>query len=206
MIQEYVVVNAMTSDHHNKLARLLVQKNRPAWQAGYLNLIGGKVEPGEDHEDAAVRELAEETGLIPINIMPVELMGKIVCPDAVIYCYNVWVNEYRPLKPRAGETEKVAWFNWYDLLFDKRLMPNLRVVLPLMQASVHNWTLNVTTNSLGQEHHTVELSLPSSGHTEHVDWLGVTEVLEGKDIINRREHAKPLPTPEPWYRRLWGVG
>lgn len=40
----------------------LIRKNRPAWQAGLLNGIGGRVEPNETPLDAMVREYAEETG------------------------------------------------------------------------------------------------------------------------------------------------
>lgn len=41
----------------------LIRKQRPQWQKGKLNGIGGKVEPDE-HEDAAmVREFQEETGV-----------------------------------------------------------------------------------------------------------------------------------------------
>lgn len=43
---------------------LLVQKNRPEWQAGLWNAIGGKVEDGETLEQANVREFGEETGLL----------------------------------------------------------------------------------------------------------------------------------------------
>jgi 8-oxo-dGTP diphosphatase len=42
---------------------LLIRKNRPAWQAGKLNGIGGKIEPGETPREAARREFREETGL-----------------------------------------------------------------------------------------------------------------------------------------------
>lgn len=41
----------------------LIRKSKPAWQAGLLNAIGGKVEPGEREIDAMVREFAEETGV-----------------------------------------------------------------------------------------------------------------------------------------------
>lgn len=40
---------------------LLIQKNRPDWQAGKLNGIGGHIEPGEYPIDAMVREFREET-------------------------------------------------------------------------------------------------------------------------------------------------
>lgn len=41
---------------------LLIQKNRPDWQAGRLNGIGGKVERNETLSGAMAREFYEETG------------------------------------------------------------------------------------------------------------------------------------------------
>jgi 8-oxo-dGTP diphosphatase len=42
---------------------LLVRKNRPAWQRGKLNGIGGKLESGESYDAAMIREFKEETGI-----------------------------------------------------------------------------------------------------------------------------------------------
>lgn len=41
----------------------LIEKNRPAWQAGKLNGIGGKIEPGETPAQAMRREFREEAGV-----------------------------------------------------------------------------------------------------------------------------------------------
>lgn len=41
----------------------LIRKKRPAWQAGKLNGVGGKVEPGEINSVAMSREFLEETGV-----------------------------------------------------------------------------------------------------------------------------------------------
>lgn len=41
---------------------LLIRKLRPAWQAGRLNGVGGKVEFGESPDEAMAREFREETG------------------------------------------------------------------------------------------------------------------------------------------------
>lgn len=42
---------------------LLIKKNRPEWQRGKYNGIGGKVESGEIAIEAMTRETVEETGL-----------------------------------------------------------------------------------------------------------------------------------------------
>lgn len=39
----------------------LIRKSKPAWQAGKLNGIGGKIEAGEEAIAAMVREFREET-------------------------------------------------------------------------------------------------------------------------------------------------
>lgn len=42
---------------------VMIKKERPAWQAGLLNGVGGKIEPGETPFEAMVREFQEETGV-----------------------------------------------------------------------------------------------------------------------------------------------
>jgi 8-oxo-dGTP diphosphatase len=42
---------------------VLIKKNRPENQAGKLNGIGGKIEPGETPEQAMIREFNEEAGI-----------------------------------------------------------------------------------------------------------------------------------------------
>jgi len=43
---------------------VLIEKAQPAWQAGRLNGVGGKVEPGETAADAMAREFEEEAGVL----------------------------------------------------------------------------------------------------------------------------------------------
>jgi len=61
MITKYVA--GFMFDMRNKLVAL-VQKDRPNWQKGLFNAIGGHVEENEAPLDAMVREFKEETGLV----------------------------------------------------------------------------------------------------------------------------------------------
>ena len=46
---------------------LLIKKEKPNWQKGKLNFIGGKVEQNESYTSCIVRECEEETGLMTNN-------------------------------------------------------------------------------------------------------------------------------------------
>ena len=48
---------------HARSEVALIRKNKPAWQAGKLNGIGGKIEANETAYQAMVREFGEETGV-----------------------------------------------------------------------------------------------------------------------------------------------
>lgn len=57
-LHKYVVGIAVDPDRTHGL---FVLKNRPVWQAGFLNGVGGKIEDGESPAEAMVREFYEET-------------------------------------------------------------------------------------------------------------------------------------------------
>lgn len=59
-MQKYVVGFAFNRDMTQVV---LINKERPSWQKGLLNGVGGKVEPGESYIAAMVREFQEETGV-----------------------------------------------------------------------------------------------------------------------------------------------
>lgn len=70
--QQYVVGLAV-----NQGWVALIRKAKPAWQAGRLNGIGGKVEPGEDPQLAMAREFEEEAGVAT----PAEPFGHRTLPE-----------------------------------------------------------------------------------------------------------------------------
>jgi 8-oxo-dGTP diphosphatase len=57
---EYVLALLFTEDRGRVV---LMHKTRPAWQAGRVNALGGKLAAGESPADAARREVREEAGV-----------------------------------------------------------------------------------------------------------------------------------------------
>lgn len=110
---------------------LLVRKNRPAWQAGRLNGIGGHIEPSEKPWDAMEREFQEETGL---RVQPWEHMATMTFPGAAIWFYrcrpagaSVLLGEARTTTDEPIERHRIT-----DLLAPgAAIIPNLRWLLPL---------------------------------------------------------------------------
>ena len=101
-------------------------------------LPGGGLDHGEDPRDAVVREIREETGLA---IRQVSRRGELRGSDYAIHCFCGEGDFDKDLKPREGETEVPRWVTWKEAVRDDRLMPNLRVVVPLMMAGVEGWVL-----------------------------------------------------------------
>lgn len=166
-MKEYVVVHTRRIDEDGAYDDvLLVHKNKPDWQKGKLNLVGGKVEEGEDAIACALRELKEEAGLEPWDFQKNLYCGHIQGTDCIVHCVRLDVDPVgsRWLLPREEETEKVEWFTFKEAWADSRLMPNLRIIVPLMHLGVTGWTL--IDKSSSSTLHEVEVILPLSQPNE----------------------------------------
>lgn len=100
---------------------LLVRKNRTAFK-GMLNGPGGAVEPGETPYEGALREIYEETGLSPADLMPLGMvrlakLGELWVPEdcktndgsgCLLHYYAGAVKPESLGKIRPAE-EKLAW-------------------------------------------------------------------------------------------------
>jgi 8-oxo-dGTP pyrophosphatase MutT (NUDIX family) len=135
---------------------LLVLKDRPPWQAGRLNLVGGKIEDGEHPREAALRELKEEAGIDGEDAI---ISGVIQGKEVSVYCCRIKNIGSPEINPRPEETEKVDWYKWDDVKDDPRLMPNLKVIIPLLRMGVDNWKLIDIWSEEEHETHRVELIL-----------------------------------------------
>lgn len=71
---------------------LLIEKNRPDWQKGKLNGIGGKIEKDETPLDAIIRETIEECGL---TIHRWKEIKRDICEenDVEIYYFSSYVSD-----------------------------------------------------------------------------------------------------------------
>lgn len=138
---------------------LLILKDRPEWQKGRLNLPGGKIEEGETPEEAATRELLEETGYK--TAVPVRTLGKMQDGKFTIFCLKAVITSAEDPKPREGETEVPIWMPWYKAEHDPRLLPNLRVIVPLLRNGCTDWIIGDTYRGHGKSRHTIKISLPT---------------------------------------------
>jgi 8-oxo-dGTP diphosphatase len=110
----------------------LIKKNRPAWQAGKLNGIGGHVEKNESFIDAMVREYKEETDVVTTDDQwkPVAtLWGK----DFEVKVYYAVGEELLSIKSMTDEI--VGVYEVYDIVnrYNFNTISNLPWIISLIR-------------------------------------------------------------------------
>lgn len=115
---------------------MLIEKNRPKWQAGCLNGVGGKVEGDESFLECQIRETEEEFGVLiedwdhmttlsydnPNDIdEPIEIaMFRTVVTDSVFWNIHMSTDE----RPRMLNTIEI-------MNDDFEMINNLRWLIPM---------------------------------------------------------------------------
>lgn len=106
---------------------VLIRKNKPDWQRGLLNGVGGKIEPGESPEQAMVREFEEETGRPTSGWLPLVTMSF---PKAVIHFFYLLSSQLVAVRSTTDEPVEVLrvghLINWRE-----DLIPNLHWLIPM---------------------------------------------------------------------------
>lgn len=138
---------------------LLIRKDRPEWQAGRFNGVGGKVNSDymEDFEAAMIREFKEETG-IDTRFGDWSHFADMCADNWTVHCFAHYDLLARPVEPQQGETEKPFWIslgNVYELKpcapGDGMMLSNLRWLIPLALdcGEVHGkpWSVDIRYNS-----------------------------------------------------------
>lgn len=110
---------------------LLIEKNRPKWQAGKLNGVGGKIEGGEWPIEAMVREFEEETGLASKQEDWTEFF-ELRTNGVTIYFYHArtplqgrWFHDAQDL------TDEPCVVRSVDSLHETLIIPNLHWLIPM---------------------------------------------------------------------------
>lgn len=110
----------------------LIRKARPAWQAGRLNGIGGKIEAGESPHDAMVREFEEEAGLRIDAWEEVARLEHRARHGVIVFfrAFAASVEQFR--RPSARTDESICHYPVLDVIARRSdVLPGLRVEIPL---------------------------------------------------------------------------
>lgn len=139
---------------------VLIVKTKPKWQAGRLNGVGGKLEPGEHPSVAMAREFLEEAGVETdpkewkhfATISGVDwqkdLSGQ---TKAIVFCYEL-VNDSYFNAARTCEEEKIMKINVNYLPADwVGLIPNLHILLPLARSTEYQRPVLLTWSAETRE-------------------------------------------------------
>ena len=113
-------------DSRDRIA--LVRKNKPAWQAGRLNGIGGGMEDGESPLASMRREWSEETD----TFNPFWCQFATICfNEAVVHFFKASVPELPVLTEYNDIGEKLEVWDYSAAVRSSVVLPNLKWLLPM---------------------------------------------------------------------------
>ncbi len=106
---------------------LLIQKNRPTWQRGKLNGVGGHVEENEKPVLTFAREVLEETNIV-LNKKDIQHIGSMEGSDWYNYVFTT-IYTGKKEHSRTMTDEKIVWVKVDKL--PKKVISNLTWLIPL---------------------------------------------------------------------------
>ncbi len=114
--------------------KLLLYRRRKAPEAGFWNIVGGKVDHMEPAEQAARREAEEETGLSIGAIGFLAATEQIIDADRQHWVSLLYRTEDFSGEARLTEPDKLSEFGWFDLdALPEPLSAFTRAILPFLR-------------------------------------------------------------------------
>ena len=111
----------------------LIQKERPNWQKGRLNGIGGHIEENEMAIDAMSREFFEETG-VKVSIYDWKKFCEMEGSGFLVKCFAARVKEEGPDPELEKKTDELPGWYSFDFLHysaPNQIIPNLKWLIPM---------------------------------------------------------------------------
>lgn len=122
-MKQYVLGLAFSED---KEEILLIKKEKPKWQRGLYNGIGGKIERYDDNPiDAMVREFKEECG-IETSKDDWDQIGLMAGSFGKVFVFNYFgdISDYQSM-----ESETVVKFSINVALHKDKIIPNVKTLI-----------------------------------------------------------------------------
>ena len=134
---------------------LLAMKKR-RFGAGKWNGVGGKVEPGESFEQAAIRECEEEIGVTPRLLRLVGEMQFTDPPDAEHYAH-IYVTYDWEGEPHETEEMAPQWFAEADIPYDTMWIDDIHWIPLMLEGKLFKGNVRVENDTLVEcEFHEVD--------------------------------------------------
>lgn len=109
----------------------LIRKEKPEWQKGKLNGVGGKIEDGETPAHAMWREFAEETGVSIAEGRWKNFRTERFTSGNVVYFFGGSATPFEWESLRTMENEEIV--RWSGDINSPELMYNLRYLIPMAE-------------------------------------------------------------------------
>lgn len=127
----FTVVFPVHKDPNGVISILLGQQPEGKPLAGYLNGYGGKVEQGEDVENAAKRELLEELGVTKDTVTKI---GSVMVGEKEIVFFLTEI-EYQEYKD-GDEMIHNTWYELSDDSFISKMLPGDEALVAHVRSAV----------------------------------------------------------------------
>ena len=137
--------------------QLLLAMKKRGFGAGKWNGVGGKLEPGETPQAAAIRECQEEIGVTPANPKQVgtitfyDKADPSFCHYAHVYVADEWKGE-----PAESEEMRPEWFKTTELPYNDMWTADA-LWLPHVLAN-EQFEATITFNGEAVESHDIEIA------------------------------------------------